>query len=307
MSENILLIKHGALGDIIQGFDAFASLRKGFPTAHIAVLTTRPYEKLMLSSNWFDEVIIDQRASVWNLLQAMRIRTIFKQNWDKVIDLQCSERTATYAKLKFTSTRWFGTAPNATDLMTDFAGITNRQRMLAAVSMAGASKSEPDLSFLTSFGRLQSRTGLKPPYALILPSSSAAKPSKRWPIEYYIRLAEAIKSEGLQPVLSGTEIDRPITSKIADACPECLDLTGKPDLFFLAELATGASIIIGNDTGPVFLAARLNVPTVMLMGADTDPSMSAPYGEKAHWIKMDRLDRLSFEEVWKSVRVALKG
>ena len=76
---------------------------------------------------------------------------------------------------------------------------------------------------------------------------------------------------------------------------------------FLAELATGASIIIGNDTGPVFLAARLNVPTVMLMGADTDPSMSAPYGEKAHWIKMARLDRLSFEEVWKSVRVALKG
>ena len=149
--QRLLVIKHGALGDIIQGFDAFASLRKGFPTAHIAVLTTRPYEKLMLSSNWFDEVIIDQRASVWNLLQAMRIRTIFKQNWDKVIDLQCSERTATYAKLKLTSTRWFGTAPNATDLMTDFAGITNRKRMLAAVSMAGASKSEPDLSFLTSF------------------------------------------------------------------------------------------------------------------------------------------------------------
>ena len=55
------------------------------------------------------------------------------------------------------------------------------------------------------------------------------------------------------------------------------------------------------------MAARLNTPTVMLMGADTDPSMSAPYGEKAQWIKMDRLDRLSFEEVWKSVSVALKG
>ena len=307
MSENILLIKHGALGDIIQGFDAFASLRSGFPTAHIALLTTRPYEKLMVSSQWFDEVIIDQRASVWNILQAMRMRTIFKQKWDKVIDLQCSKRTATYAKLKLTGTRWFGTAPDATDLMTDFAGITNRQRMLVAVSMAGASESEPDLSFLTSFGRLQSKKGLRPLYGLILPSSSEAKPSKRWPIEYYIRLAEALKSEGLQPVLSGTEIDRPITSAIAAACPECLDLTGKPDLFLLAELASGASVVVGNDTGPVFLAARLNTPTVMLMGADTDPSMSAPYGEKAQWIKIGRLDQLSFEEVWKSVRIALKG
>ena len=47
MTERILLIKHGALGDIIQGFDAFESLRKSFPDAHIALLTTKPYEILL--------------------------------------------------------------------------------------------------------------------------------------------------------------------------------------------------------------------------------------------------------------------
>ena len=306
MTEKILVIKHGALGDIIQGFDAFASLRKSFPYAHITLLTTQSYQKLMTSSNWFDQILIDRRASVWNVNQAMNIWSLFRQSWDKIIDLQCSKRTASYARLKLTGTRWFGTALNATDLMPDFSGIPNRQRMLTAVSMAGAAEFEPDLSFLTSSDCIPRESGLRTPYAVILPSSSAAKPSKRWPIENYIKLAEALKKEGFQPVLSGTEIDRPITSKISAACPQCLDLTGKPDLFLLAELALGASFIIGNDTGPVFLAARLNVPTMMLMGDDTDPSMSAPYGEKAHWLKKDKIFQLSFDEVWEAIKLALK-
>ena len=61
-----------------------------------------------------------------------------------------------------------------------------------------------------------------------------------------------------------------------------------------------------NNTGPVFLAARLNVPTLMFMGADTDASMSAPYGKKARWIQKDRLEQLSFEEVWETVKLALE-
>ena len=174
MNERILLIKHGALGDIIQGFDAFDSLRKGCPDAHISLLTTKPYEKLMKSSNWFDEVLIDQRATAWNIFQTLRLKSLLRMGWDKIIDLQCSKRTANYARLVSKGTRWFGIAPNATDFMPDFTGITNRQRMLTAVCMAGATEIEPDLSFLTSSGFVSSTSGLKRPYALILPSSSEA-------------------------------------------------------------------------------------------------------------------------------------
>jgi len=306
MNERILLIKHGALGDIIQGFDAFESLRKGCPDAHISLLTTKPYEKLMKSSNWFDEVLIDQRATAWNIFQTLRLKSLLRMGWDKIIDLQCSKRTANYAKLVSKGTRWFGTAPNATDFMPDFTGLTNRQRMLTAVCMAGATEIEPDLSFLTSSGFVSSISGLKHPYALILPSSSEAGKLRRWPIENFIKTAEALKSNGFQPVLSGTESDRPITSAIATECSECLDLTGPPNLSLLAELALGSSLVIGNDTGPVFLAARLNVPTLMLMGADTDASMSAPYGKKARWLQKDMLEQLSFEEVWETAKLALE-
>ena len=306
MGERILLIKHGALGDIIQGFDAFESLRKGCPDAHISLLTTKPYEKLIKSSNWFDEVHIDQRATAWNIFQTLRLKSLLRMDWDKIIDLQCSKRTAKYAKLVPKRTRWFGIAPNATDSMPDFTGITNRQRMLTAVCMAGAREIEPDLSFLTSYGFVSSKLGLKHPYALILPSSSESGKLRRWPIENFIKTADALKSNGFQPVLSGTESDRPITSAIATKCSECLDLTGPPNLFLLAELALGSALVIGNNTGPVFLAARLNAPTLMLMGADTDASMSAPYGEKARWIQTDRLEQLSFEKVWETVKFTLE-
>ncbi len=306
MPEQVLVIKHGAFGDVVQGFDAFASLRKTLPEAKITLLTTPPYQQFLLASGWFDEVIADKRAPAWNLAESRRVGALLRRKWDKVIDLQCSKRTSGYARIVSKKTRWFGTAPKASDPMPDFTDLTNRERMLAAVVMAGARKVNPDLSFLLAALPTSMQSSLQTTYALIFPGTSAAKPSKRWPVERYIQLAEALSAEGLQPVLGGTEIDRPITSKIADSFTSCIDLTGKTDFFSLASLAGRACLVIGNDTGPVFLGARLNVPTLMLMGADTNPLMSAPHGENAHWIKRDELDQLSFEEVWKSIRVSLK-
>ena len=45
------------------------------------------------------------------------------------------------------------------------------------------------------------------------------------------------------------------------------------------------SLVVGNDTGPVFLAARTGTPTVMVLGGDTDPDMSAPVGANCSWIQ----------------------
>lgn len=304
MAEQILVIKHGAFGDVVQGFDAFASLRASFPEARITLLTTMPYAGLLRASGWFDEIVLDARASAWNLPEVVRMGSFFRQQWSKIIDLQCSRRTARYARLIRPDTRWFGTAPTATDPMPDFTGVNNRIRMLTAAGLAGAQENEAELTFLHS-SDLPAEVHLSD-YALILPGTSAAKPSKRWPAERYVQLAEALVREGLQPVLGGSEIDRPVTAFVAEECASCLDLTGQTDLFSLAGLASRARCVIGNDTGPVFLAARLHVPTLMLMGADTDPAMSAPYGRQAHWIKRDRLDQLSFDDVWEVLLPWLK-
>ena len=300
MAEQILVIKHGAFGDVVQGFDAFASLRASFPKAQITLLTTAPYAVLLMASGWFDDLVLDPRAPAWNVAAIWRLHAFLRQPWNKIIDLQCSRRTARYARSIRSETRWFGTASIATDPMPDFTGVNNRDRMLTAVTLAGAEPTEADLAFLHSADA--PLPAAISDYALILPGTSAAKLSKRWPVESYIQLAQALVANGVQPVLGGSELDRPVTAAIAGACPSCLDLTGQTDLFSLAGLAARARCVIGNDTGPVFLAARLHVPTVMLMGADTDPSMSAPYGRQARWIKRGRLDELSCDEVWAELR-----
>ena len=98
-AKNLLVIKHGALGDIIQGLDAFASLRAGNPGAYIVVMTTPTFASLMASMPWFDEVISDDRASIAKVFNALAIRMQLRRDWSCVIDLQCSRRTALYCLL----------------------------------------------------------------------------------------------------------------------------------------------------------------------------------------------------------------
>ena len=133
MTEQILVIKHGALGDIVQGFDAFESLRKHAADAQIAVLTGPAFADFMGHSGWFDEILIDRRVSILNVTESWRTLSVLRRKWDKVIDLQCSRRTETYAFFISSGTRWFGTAKGASDPMPDFTGINNRDRMMVAV------------------------------------------------------------------------------------------------------------------------------------------------------------------------------
>ena len=70
--KQILVLKHGALGDIIQAIDAFESLRQSFPDAHITLLTSPAFAPLIKPAGWFDELVIDSRAPIWNIAASLR-------------------------------------------------------------------------------------------------------------------------------------------------------------------------------------------------------------------------------------------
>lgn len=290
----ILVIKHGALGDMVQGFDAFAGLRAGHRSAHIALLTTPPFAGLASSMPWFDEIVLDQRASLLNLSQLWRMRRLFRAGWDMIVDLQCSRRTARYHQMLAPSPcRWFGTASGASDPYPDFTGVNNVARMNTGISMAGG-----DMNAKAGLDWLDRGSEMATAYegALVLiPGCSAAKPSKRWPAENFAALAQSEMAGGRQVVIVGTAADRPAADGVMEAAPGCVDLLGKTGLADLAGLFHAAGAVVGNDTGPTFLAARTGAPTLMLMGADTDPSMSAPVGMKAGWIRSDAVERITAE------------
>ena len=284
---DILILKHGALGDIIQAFDAFASVRMSFPSAHISVLTSPAFAPLLERSGWFDRVEIDKRAPFWNLNELMKNRRLLSRNWDMVLDFQCSKRTGHYAKFRQKHTRWFGLSDYVTDRLPDFTSVNNADRMLRTAQMAGAKMHEAELNWLMGASDWPAAADCvkSEPYALIFAGCSLAKPQKRWRADYFADIAQQAFDAGIRPVLGGTAQDRDANDEVLRKCPGALDLTAKTSIVELASLCAQARFVVGNDTGPVFLAAKSDTPTVMVMGAETNPEMSAPRGRQASYIR----------------------
>ena len=294
--ENILVIKHGALGDIVQAMDAFASLRAGHPDAHLAVLTTKPFAPWLASAPWFDQVIIDDRAPFYHIRAWFRLRQMFRSGWTRIYDFQCSRRTASYFRHFITSpqTEFIGKAHGASHPLPDFAGINNRDRMVVTAKLGGCPETLADLSWM---GNAAHGLALPARYAVLLPGCSPAKPSKRWPAAHYAALARCLQDKGLTAVLAGTQHDQQAIDAVMALNPDCVSIMGKTSIDQISAVFRQAAAVCGNDTGPVFLAARMQVPTVMVMGSDTDPTMSAPVGEHAGWVRHDNIADVTANEV----------
>ena len=294
--KQILVIKHGALGDVVQGFDAYASLRAGLPDAHIAVLTSPAFAGFMQMMPWFDEVLIDPRPPLFDVPATLRVRSLLRRGWDAIIDLQCSGRTARYHRFfAQQGGRWFGTAKGASDPYPDFTSVNNHHRMLTAVGMAGGRALPPEavnLDWLDDDGAVTMAGA-----AVLVPGCSRAKPRKMWPVDRFAELATALQASGQAVVIVGTDVDRPVADALAAAVPQCHDLVGQTNLIGLARLLRSADLVIGNDTGPMFLAARLGARSIMVMGPDTDPAMSAPTGTCCSWVKADPIASITAQQV----------
>jgi len=234
-------------------------------------------------------VIVDPRAGLLNLAAAWRIRQYFRQDWSVIVDMQCSSRTRNYfAHFVPSNMRWIGTAPGCSDPLPDFTGVNNRDRMVKSAEMAGGISQTPDISWLVK-GAAQTENPAvminDKQYAVLAPGCSLAKPQKRWPADRFAAIGNELVSRGFEIVLVGTADDREAVNAVLAASPDAINLCGKTNLVRLARLLGGAAFVIGNDSGPMFLAARTGVPSLMIMGPDTDPTMSAPKGAAASWLQ----------------------
>ena len=282
----ILIIKHGALGDIIQGIDGFASIRAGHPDAVISLLTSPAFANLAKAMPFFDDVLIDRRAKPWNIPALLQIKSIMGANWTRIYDFQSSRRTARYFKsLVRSDVEFVGVHDGVSHPIGDMSGINNRDRMVKTATRGGCAAVVAPTDWL-AHGRPEGAP--MGDYAVLIPGCSPAKPAKRWGGAGYAQLADALIGRGIVPVLAGTDIDRKAGDEVLAHSThrnQIVDLIGRTSLMGLAGLVQAARLVAGNDTGPVFLGARLGAPTLMMMGPDTDPAMSAPTGIAASWLR----------------------
>ena len=95
--SNILIIKHGSLGDLIQANGAIQDIKNSFKTSNVLLLTSMTYLEFMSSCPYLDGVILDKRLPRWNLFYLKDLKTLLeKYEFSHVFDLQNSNRTKFY-------------------------------------------------------------------------------------------------------------------------------------------------------------------------------------------------------------------
>ena len=105
--SNILIIKHGSLGDLIQANGAIEDIKKNNKQSKVVLLTSEQYFSLMNKCPYVDEVIVDKRLPRWNLyyLYYLKKKLSFF-SFTHVFDLQNSSRTKFYSKYILNSAKW---------------------------------------------------------------------------------------------------------------------------------------------------------------------------------------------------------
>ncbi|MBF0128963.1 MAG: glycosyltransferase family 9 protein [Alphaproteobacteria bacterium] len=282
----------------------FAAIRAHHESARITLLTTRPYAAFAAASPYFDEVWIDDKPKLWQFRRVLALRARLEGGrFDRVYDLQTSDRSSFYFRLLGGGTEWSGIArgcshPHANP---DRDRLHTLERQAEQLRQAGiADVPRPDLSWVEAdIGRFN----LPDRFVLLVAGGAPHRPGKRWPAAAYAALAGRLLGEGLTPVLLGTGQDRTQTETIVSACPEAVDLserTSFPDIAALARKARGA---VGNDTGPMHLIAAAGCPSLVLYSRASDPALCAQRGEAVSIVRTAVLDALPVDEVRAALRL----
>ena len=311
--SNILIIKHGSLGDIAQACGAIQDISENHKGDEIYLLTTKPYFDLFKKNPHISDVILDKRLSRLNLIYLYSLmKKIKKYNFSKVYDLQNSSRTAFYKKILFpkaTKDTWSSTDTTLPEGTTkqDFDKDSVLSRFDYQLKSSGINTNhtlKPDFSWSTTdISQIKNYHQLDK-YILLFPFCSPHLTSKKWP--YYNDLIsminEKIENKFKVVIAPGpNEINE--ASKINALC--VLDNGKALDISQLASLIKDSSFVIANDTGPAHISAHLGVKGLALFGAHTTAHKVSIERENFKAIQVSDLSKLSANKVFEKILLPL--
>lgn len=301
--RRLLAVRLDNLGDVLMATPALAALRRGLPDARITLLGSPAAEGLRGHLDAVDEIVTaavpwmparEPTASTLGLVQ----RLADAQHDAAVIFTTCTQ-SALPAALLCTMAgiplRLAHSRENAYGLLSDRVPETDRvedgmrhevQRQLALVGHVGFAAGDARLRFrVREADRSAVRArlhalGIDGPYAVVHPGASA--PSRRYPVE---SMAAAVRiaagGHAVHWVIAGQGDDAPRVAALATALPAdvCRSVVDGATLGELAALLEGARLLVGNNSGPMHLAAAVGTPTVVAY-ALTNPQHT-PWGVPA--------------------------
>ncbi|MDA9186939.1 glycosyltransferase family 9 protein [Candidatus Pelagibacter sp.] len=307
--SNILVIKHGSLGDIAQACGAIQDISENHKDDQIHLLTTKPYFDLFKKNPHISNVILDKRLSRLNLIYLYSLmRNIKKYNFSKVYDLQNSSRTAFYKRILFPNASkdiWSSTETTLPEGTTkdDFDKDSVLSRFDHQLKSSGISTNHtlsPDFSWSPSdISQIKNYHQLEK-YIVLFPFCSPHLTSKKWP--YYNDLISMINEKfenKFKVVIAPGPGEIKDASSINALC--VLDNGKALDISQLAALIKDSSFVVANDTGPAHMTAHLGSKGIALFGSHTTPFKVSIERENFKAIQAPELSKLSVEKVFEKL------
>jgi lipopolysaccharide heptosyltransferase I len=271
--EAILVVRLGAMGDIIHTLPAVASLKSSFPGARITWAVDPKWVCLVESNPYIDRLCPVNRRTWRGIRQALA--ALRRQRFSLAIDFQGLIKSALVARLARPArivgfhTDEVREKPAAlfytTSVRSAAVHVVDKNLELAAA--AGATNVRKE--FPLPPGKAE---GALPEDGFVLACPLAGWPAKQWPLEYYGALGRRLKQElGLTLVLNGPQKAEMIFTAVPDTAAHYSSVEG------LIHATRRAAAVVGIDSGPLHLAAALGKPGVAIFGP-TDPARNGPYG-----------------------------
>jgi ADP-heptose:LPS heptosyltransferase len=307
--SNILIIKHGSLGDIAQACGAIQDISENHRENQIHLLTTKPYFELFKKNPFIHNVILDKRLTRFNLIYLYQLtRNLKNFNFEKVYDLQNSSRTTFYKNILFPKAKFDKWSSSETTLPInipkvefDKNSVLDRfDHQLKTSGLNTFNTMKPDFNWAcTNIDNIKKNYDLRE-YIVLFPFCSAHLQIKKWP--YYNELIELIKDKYNNKY---KVVIAPGPSEIKDAkninALSILDGEKILDISQLSSLIKGSSFVVANDTGPAHMAAHLNTKGLTLFGKHTTAFKVSIERKNFKAIQVDDLNKLSAEKVFEKI------
>ena len=312
--SNILIIKHGSLGDIAQASGAIQDISQNHENDQIYLLTTKPYVDLFRKNPYIHDVILDKRLSRFNLFYLYSLmKNIRKLNFQKVFDLQNSSRTNFYKKILFPNSNLNVWSSSDTTLPSektkeefDKNPVLERfDHQLKKSGILTEHTMKPNFLWSCSDISKTKHDYNLDKYIILFPFCSPHLSLKKWP--YYNELIKLIKNKYFDQFKI---IVAPGPTEINDAKEieaVCILDNGKAlDISQLSSVIKDSSFVISNDTGPAHMAAHLGSEGIVLFGYHTTAEKVSIETEKFKAITVDDLKDLSVEKVYSEIKNKLE-
>ncbi len=324
--RNILVIDFGQLGDVVLSLPALDAIRRKFPRARITVAVGKSAASVVEMSGYanhalpVDRVALRDGAKPLSVLRIARlVKEVRRAKFDFVIDLHSLSETNLLGYLSGAKMRLYSRRRGRSlDFLSNFRPLPPFEdqkkhaveRYLDAIAPLGVVNVErvPRLRTRLEDDRaveqLFKKEKIKADAPLIGFYPGAGHPSRRWPLERFAEVADALeRNDGIRALLFAGPEERELVREMRESFPRSTVIFDRLNIPQLASALTRLSVFVSNNTGPMHIAAAVGTPVVMLLGQPTSDGFT-PVGDRHRIVFSRTLDEISVEDVYGHARAA---